>query len=69
MASVDFRHLTTQERLDLIGEIWDSIEAERVPLTSAQTAELDRRYVTLDDDIKKGRDAFSVYDDLTARYR
>lgn len=69
MANVDFSHLTTQERLDLIGEIWDSIEVERVPVTPAQAAELDRRYATLDDDVKKGRDAFAVYDDLTARYR
>lgn len=69
MPNLDYSHLTPSEKLDLIGEIWDSIEAEAVPLTPEQAAELDRRYATLDEDIKKGRDAFAVYDDLTARYR
>lgn len=69
MPSVEFRHLSTQERLDLIGEIWDSLEAEAVPLTAAQTAELDRRLATLDEDMKHGRDARDVLADLRRRYR
>ena len=69
MPSVDFRHLSPQERIDLIGEIWDSIEAEAVPLTPAQTAELDRRLETLDEDIKHGRDARDVLADLRRRCR
>ena len=69
MPSVDFRHLSPQERIDLIGEIWDSIEAEAVPLTHAQTAELDRRLETLDEDIKHGRDARDVLADLRGRCR
>ena len=69
MATLDYSRLTLSEKLDLISEIWDSIEAEHVPLTPEQTAELDRRYATLDQDIKKGRDAFAVYEDLAARYR
>jgi putative addiction module component (TIGR02574 family) len=45
----DFRRLSVDERLRLIGDIWDSIaeEAEAdpsvLPLTDAQRAELDRR--------------------------
>jgi putative addiction module component (TIGR02574 family) len=37
--------LSVEERLNLIEEIWDSISAnpETIPLTPAQTAELDRR--------------------------
>ncbi|WP_035707722.1 addiction module protein [Niveispirillum irakense] len=69
MATLDFSRMTSAEKLDLIGELWDSIEADNVPLTAEQVAELDRRYATLDTDIKQGRDAFTVYDELTARYR
>lgn len=69
MAIMDFSHLSTEQRLDLIGELWDSIEADAVPLTEAQAAEIDRRLATLDEDIKQGKDAFAVYDELTACYR
>jgi putative addiction module component (TIGR02574 family) len=69
MPTLDYSHLSTHERLDLIGEIWDSIDANAVPLTAAQEAELDRRLVTLDEDIKQGRDATEVLADLRRRYR
>lgn len=45
----DFRRLSVDERLRLIGEIWDSIteeadaEPDVLPLTDEQCAELDRR--------------------------
>jgi putative addiction module component (TIGR02574 family) len=68
MPSIDFRHLSARERIDLIGEIWDSIEADAVPLTAAQEAELDRRLVTLDEDIKQGREAGEVLAELRRRY-
>jgi putative addiction module component (TIGR02574 family) len=37
--------LSADERLRLIGEIWDSIapQVEQAPLTEAQKAEIDRR--------------------------
>jgi putative addiction module component (TIGR02574 family) len=37
--------LSVAERIDLIGEIWDSIAAdvEKAPLTEAQRQEIDRR--------------------------
>ena len=38
MATLDFSRLTTEERLDLIGEIWDSIDHDAVPLSDAQVA-------------------------------
>jgi len=69
MTTFDYSHLSPRERLDLIGEIWDSIDADHIPLTSDQAAELDRRYSTLDEDIKQGRDALAIYNDLAARYR
>lgn len=69
MPTLDYRHLSARERIDLIGEIWDSIDAEAVPLTAAQENELDRRLVTLDEDIKQGRDAAEVLTDLRRRHR
>jgi putative addiction module component (TIGR02574 family) len=69
MPAIDYSHLSPTERLELIGEIWDSIEADHIPLSAEQATELDRRYATLDEDIKQGRDALEVYRDLTARYR
>jgi putative addiction module component (TIGR02574 family) len=50
----DIYRLTPQERLDLIGELWDSLSAEEVPLSRAQQAELDRRLTSFDDDRRAG---------------
>lgn len=46
MATVQFRHLSTQERLDLIGEIWESLDDSDVPVPADLRAELDRRNAT-----------------------
>ena len=40
MATLDISRLTPKERLDLIGELWDSLSATDVRLTPAQEAEL-----------------------------
>jgi putative addiction module component (TIGR02574 family) len=45
---LDIDRLTPQERLDLIGELWDSLAAEDVALTPAQEAELARRAAAFD---------------------
>ena len=50
MATLDISRLTPKERLDLIGELWDSLSAADVTLTPAQVAELDRRLATFDVD-------------------
>ena len=50
--TLDIAKLTTKERLDLIGELWDSLEPEDVRLTPAQDAELARRMTTFDADSK-----------------
>jgi putative addiction module component (TIGR02574 family) len=43
--TVDIATMTTVERLGLIEQLWDSLsnDAEDLPLTSEQAAELDRR--------------------------
>ncbi len=46
--------LTPPERLALISQLWDSLEAEHLPLSAAQRDELDRRLETLDSDRREG---------------
>jgi putative addiction module component (TIGR02574 family) len=50
--TVDVTKLTTKERLDLIGELWDSIAPKDGRLTPSQEAELGRRMTTFDIDAK-----------------
>ena len=68
MARFDISDLSPQERLDLIGELWDSLDPEKVPLTPAQAAEIDRRLLTLDVDIQNGHDADEVVAELRRRH-
>ena len=49
----EINQLTVAKRLELIGELCDSIENKDIPLTPAQLAELDRRIATFDEDIKE----------------
>ena len=46
--------LTPPERLALIAQLWDSLEDEQLPLTSAQEVELERRLSSLDEDRRNG---------------
>jgi putative addiction module component (TIGR02574 family) len=46
--------LTPQERIELISQLWDSLEDDQLSLTAAQQAELDRRLATLDRDRREG---------------
>ena len=43
MTAHDIARLSPKQRLDLIGELWDSLSPEDVRLTPAQDAELARR--------------------------
>lgn len=67
MSKIDFSHLSQQERLDLIGELWDSLDP--APPTPAQEAEIKRRLDTLEQDIATGRDAAEVLAALRRRRR
>jgi putative addiction module component (TIGR02574 family) len=68
MKTINIESLSPQERLDLIGQFWDSLEPRDVQLTPAQAEELDRRLETLDEDIKDGREAGDVLAELRRRY-
>ena len=50
MTSLGIDRLSPAERLQLVGEILDSLDAERatLPLTEAQLQELDRRLASLE---------------------
>ncbi|MBV8473653.1 MAG: addiction module protein [Hyphomicrobiales bacterium] len=52
MTTVDIAHMTPRERLDLIGELWDSLAPEDVHLSPGQEVELARRMATFDADAK-----------------
>jgi putative addiction module component (TIGR02574 family) len=64
---LDIESLTVDERLDLLEQIWESLAAhpERVPLTDAQRAELDRR---LDDLDREGPVGLS-WNEMIAQFR
>ena len=47
---IDISGLTSEERLELLGDIWDSLAPEEVPVTEAQRSELDRRLDDLEQD-------------------
>lgn len=68
MPRIDYSHLSPAERLDLIGEIWDSIETSAIFLDEGQVAELDRRAAALDANPEVGRDAFEILAELRARH-
>ena len=55
MRTIDIDSLTPAEKLELIGELWDSLDADDVPLTQAQKDEIDRRLATADEDAAEGK--------------
>lgn len=46
----ELARMTPPERIALIAQLWDSLEQDRLPLTAAQQAELERRLDSLDED-------------------
>lgn len=49
--AIEFEHLSRDQRLDLIEELWESLtpdQREDLPLTEEQRSELDRRLELLD---------------------
>ncbi len=47
--------LTPAQRLDLIGELWDSLDGVDVPVTPEQRTELDRRLQIADVEAGAGK--------------
>ena len=67
LSLADVLKLSVDERIQLVGDIWDSIAAvpEAVPLSNAQRAELDRRL----DAYHRDPTAGSPWDDVRQRVR
>lgn len=62
----DFSHLSVEERLQLIEDLWESVadDPEALPLTDAQAEELDRRLEAYRQDGDPGRPWREVLDGL-----
>ena len=54
LTSDEIFRLTPPERLALIAQLWDSLEHEQLPLTSAQEAELEHHLSSIDKDRRSG---------------
>ena len=67
MGTIDIASLSSEERLALLEEIWESLSKtpEAVPLTATQREELDRRLDELDRDGPTG----IRWDDVMKRIR
>lgn len=66
----DIGKLTTEERLQLIEELWESLgpeERERLPLTSEQQEELDRRLDALEREGPVGISSDELFDRIRKR--
>ena len=65
MPAIDINAMEPEERLRLIGDLWDSLNEspEDVDLTPAQRAELDRRL----DRLESGKAKLVSWDELKAR--
>jgi putative addiction module component (TIGR02574 family) len=56
VSNLELEKLTVTERLQLIGELWDSIDAEeQLELTQTQIDELERRLAAYEKDGNKGK--------------
>jgi putative addiction module component (TIGR02574 family) len=53
---IDINKLTTEQRLELVEELWDSLSVDqtKIPVTDAQAKELDRRVAEMDQDDSLG---------------
>lgn len=55
MRTIVIDNLSTAEKLELIDEFWEGLEAEDIPQTQAQMDEIDRRLATADEDAAAGK--------------
>ncbi len=55
MSAIVIDRLSPAERLDLIEELWDSLDDADVPVSPAQQDELDRRLASADADLARGK--------------
>jgi putative addiction module component (TIGR02574 family) len=62
--------LTAQQRVELIGQLWDSLDpAAAAPITNALAAELDRREAEADADPDAGELWLDIKSELAKKLR
>ena len=62
--------LTAEERIELMGRLWDSLDpASAAPITDALAAELDRREAEADTDPEAGQSWPEIKQDLLQKLR
>lgn len=59
--------LSPAERMDLIAQLWDSLDDSQLPLLEAQQTELERRLASLDQERGKGITWAALKADLERR--
>lgn len=64
-SNIDIKNLSPEERLALLGDIWDSLDPEDVPVTEVQRAELDRRL----DDLERDRNLGIPWEEVLRQIR
>ena len=65
----DLSRMSAEQRLALIGEIWDSLDAEQPPLDEEFLAELERRRAELETHPEDGIPAAEVLARIRARLK
>ena len=63
-ARIDISRLSPSERLQLVEELWDSLNPSDIPLTPAQAKELDRREALHRENPQRGRPWREVLDEI-----
>ena len=66
--ALDFTGLSTEQRLELIGQLWDSLD-QAPPLSPEERAELERRSLDVDANPDQGIDAAQAIEQLNNRLR
>ena len=55
LVDADIAAMTLEQRIELMGRLWDSLPLDALTLTPEQEAELARRSDELDEDVAAGR--------------
>ena len=69
ISQINIVDLSVDERLDLIGALWSSLNDKDVPVTKQQKAEIERRLQTFDEDIKDASTLEALKAELARRAR
>jgi len=66
MPAIDIDSMSSEARVRLIAELWDSLPEDAPELSDAERGELDRRLADMDADIAAGKPLGSSWSDVWA---